>query len=75
MEKPTVTVLRRDGRPLALSTSAGRSAPVHLKLTPEDFDQLYAAAQRQRVSMQEVVRRSLKRVLQSRPRRDTEDDK
>jgi len=64
MLPPTVVVQpRRRGRPTYASGDTP-PADVHLTMAPEDYDQAYAIAARDRVSIQEVLRRALKRLIE-----------
>jgi len=64
MEPPTVIVEkpRRRGRP-GLSDPAAPSADVHLTMSPEDYDRAYALATKDHCSVQTVIRRALKRLI------------
>jgi hypothetical protein len=48
---------RRRGRPPL--DDADRSVPVHVKMPSRQYDDLYERAQRDRVSVPEVIRRAL----------------
>jgi hypothetical protein len=52
---------KRRGRPPL--DAAAKSAAVHLKLTPADYDRVDQIARRDRVSIPDVIRRSLRRLL------------
>ena len=54
------TNARRPGRP-GLTTEP--SADVHLRLAPKDYDKTYQLAKQRRESVQDVIRRGLKRLL------------
>ena len=60
MERPTVTI-DRAGRGDA--SKLGRSVPLHLTLTVEDFDRVYALAARERATMQDVIRAAVRLLL------------
>jgi hypothetical protein len=49
--------MKRTGRP-PLSDD-GDSVPVHVKLSPRDYDETYRRARRDRVSVPEQIRREL----------------
>lgn len=54
---------RAPGRPPLDSTSGSPSAAVHLKLGARDYDHAERLAKQNRESIQEVIRRGLKRLL------------
>jgi hypothetical protein len=54
---------RRPGRPRLDDTSPAPSADVHLTLPAREFDQAERLAKQHRESIQDVIRRGLKRVL------------
>lgn len=54
---------RRPGRPPLDSTSGSPSADVHLTLPARDFDKADQLARGNRESLQDVIRRGLKRLL------------
>ena len=62
MLPPVVVVERkRRGRPPLGSTP---SAEVHFRLPAEDYDQAFAIAQRQRVSVTDILRRAIKKLIE-----------
>jgi hypothetical protein len=63
-ERPTVTIVTPGKKnPRAISTTDEPPAYLHLTLTPEDYDAAYQLAKRDRVTVQEVVRRALREHL------------
>lgn len=54
------------GRPPLDAASAFPSADVHLKLTAADYDKAARLAKEYRESLQDVLRRGLKRLLDER---------
>lgn len=52
---------RRRGRP-PLSPS-GTSASVHLKVSAEDYDRVFAAARKSRRTVQEVIRGAIRHAI------------
>jgi hypothetical protein len=64
MLPPTVVVQpAKRGRPTFASGDTP-PADVHLTMAPEDYDHAYRIAARDRISVQEVLRRALKRLIQ-----------
>ena len=57
---------RPRGRPPLEPASASPSADVHLKLAAADYDKAERLAKQSRESLQDVIRRSLKRLLEER---------
>ncbi|CAB4177389.1 hypothetical protein UFOVP998_29 [uncultured Caudovirales phage] len=55
---------RRAGRPRR-SDDVAPNADVHLTLPPEEYDAVDAIAKRERISIQQVIRRGLKRELKA----------
>jgi len=54
---------KRPGRPALDATSDSPSAPVHLKLSAADYDKADKLATLKRESVQDLIRRGLKRLL------------
>ncbi len=64
MLPPIVVVERkRRGRP-PLGAGSTPSADVHFRMPAEDYDQASAIASRQRVSVTEVIRRAVKKLIE-----------
>lgn len=55
---------RRPGRPPLDTTSRWPSADVHLTLPARDYDKVDRIAQRNRESVQDTIRRGLKRLIE-----------
>lgn len=58
-----VTAVRRRGRPALDDTSVVPAAAVHLKLPATEYDDAFKLAQRNQESVQDIIRRALKRLL------------
>lgn len=57
---------KKPGRPALDATAVAPSAAIHLKLPAHDFDRAERLAHDRRESIQELIRRELKRVLDAR---------
>lgn len=60
---------RPPGRPPIAEVEDAKPARVHVTVAPRDYDRAYERATRQGISVQELVRRGLRRVLE-----DDDDD-
>lgn len=61
MSPPTVVVERKKrGRPPLGSTP---SADVHFRMASEDYDQAFAIASRHRLSVNDIIRRAIKKLI------------
>jgi hypothetical protein len=54
---------RRGGRPPLDPRAAVASADVHLRLPAKEFDEAVARAKRERESLQDLIRRGLRQLL------------
>lgn len=54
---------KKPGRPPLDATASAPSAAVHLKLPARDYDRAERIARESRESVQDVIRRGLKRLL------------
>lgn len=64
MLPPTVVVERRRGRPSVSKKRDVPAADVHLKLPIEDFDRGWQIAQQRNLTLQELLRRVLRRIIE-----------
>ena len=58
-----MTERRRPGRPPLDTKSTAPSAAVHLKIPASDYDRVYGIARQRRETVQEAIRRSIKRLI------------
>ena len=63
---------KRSGRPPLDPRAPAPSADVHFKLSAADFDKAEQIARRQRESIQDVIRRGLRRLLDEVPKRSNQ---
>jgi hypothetical protein len=54
---------RPPGRPPLDATSTSPSADIHLTVSPRDFDSLEQLARQRRQSVQDLIRRSVRHLL------------
>lgn len=57
-----VVEIKRRGRP-RVDGGAAPSADVHLRMRAEDYDQAFAMASRQRMTVTEIIRLAVKRLI------------
>jgi hypothetical protein len=58
--------MAKPGRPPLDAAATSPSADVHLRLAPSDFDRAEKLAKQYRESIQDTIRRGLKRLLDER---------